>query len=813
MARFVHGLLCGLVLLRLHRPLGRELLEVPAVPAADALAARSIALLGVAAAVLLARRSLGARSLAPWIVGAAVAVALEGLGGGFGREADGGSLPFAVLGLVLFTLRDARERGVPADAEEPRENSLPGLALMGAGLALGLEGLARHLRRLGAGLVADDAAFAATFAVLVALGAVTVGRALPRRGPRAAVGLSAVLAGGGLLAGLVALRGLATPPGMRTQLGRFGLDASDFGTVPVDAALGASVLVVTALFLGATLVHLRRRVELAAWLAGAAIGLQLVPALLTGPGDAGLAELPCSARLVPIGLALVGVGGALDALGRLARARAAVPFAQLGLSFAALAPALVLSPAAVPLQHWTRFPVAPRLVFESPEGLFLVRPGANPGVEEVVLDGRPIAPSPEAAPADRARLELALSLLGDGARARGPRVLLVGQLTPGRALVFARAGVVHLERTAAWWRVMERLEAALFADTPELTPAALGLAGGVVDPAAAAGKLERGEYDLVVVPAVPGRLPLVPRVHAADGLPVVVWFDGASAAAARAFEGPVLVSSAGLEDLAVGAVFGVVPATEPGREAPPFLEAGPAAPREHTYRWMSTRPARRGPRAITALAQRLEQANSETPWELVTRAYARHAEAQVESSPWASRAEATELDDDALELLVEAATTGAHDPWTLALVSGLADVLRGKRDVERVYRYVEPIHDVWPVPWRAGVLALAAADLEGLDPVGAAARLEPLFAEDPADVDAGALLARARREAGDPDGELAVLRELAANTALPRPVLRDYALALARAGELETARQLARPLLDADHEHEDTELREALDRP
>ena len=36
----------------------------------------------------------------------------------------------------------------------------PGLALMGAGLALGLEGLARHLRRLGAGLVPDDAAFA-----------------------------------------------------------------------------------------------------------------------------------------------------------------------------------------------------------------------------------------------------------------------------------------------------------------------------------------------------------------------------------------------------------------------------------------------------------------------------------------------------------------------------------------------------------------------------------------------------------------------------------------------------------------------------
>ena len=60
MARFIHGLLCGLVLLRLHRPLGRELLEVPAVSAADALSARSIALLGVAGAVLLARRSIGA---------------------------------------------------------------------------------------------------------------------------------------------------------------------------------------------------------------------------------------------------------------------------------------------------------------------------------------------------------------------------------------------------------------------------------------------------------------------------------------------------------------------------------------------------------------------------------------------------------------------------------------------------------------------------------------------------------------------------------------------------------------------------------
>ena len=108
MASILHGLLCGLVLVRLHRPPGRELLEVPAVDALTATFTRGIAFGLVALAVLMARRSLGGRSPSTWLAGVALGTFLEGVLGGFGREADGGSLPFAVIGLVLFVMRERR---------------------------------------------------------------------------------------------------------------------------------------------------------------------------------------------------------------------------------------------------------------------------------------------------------------------------------------------------------------------------------------------------------------------------------------------------------------------------------------------------------------------------------------------------------------------------------------------------------------------------------------------------------------------------------------------------------------------------------
>lgn len=814
MVRLVHGLLVGVVLLRLHRPLGQALLEVPAVPAGAALAARGMALVLAAGAVLLARRSFDGRPHTAWITGVAVGLSLEGLAGGVGREADGGTLALAVLGLALLIVRELRgpaqgeggERG-----EDGGQGASPvALGVQGAGLALGLEGLARLVRRLGAGRVADDGAFAAVFVAVAAVGALALGGALGRRrlGARAA-SCALSVAGAGLVLGLMTMRSLATPPGLRAHLARFGLDASEYGTLGVDVVLGASVFAVPALFAGLAVCAARRRVELAALLVGGAFGLQLVPILLATPPDAPLGELPHSAALLPAGLVLVGAGALLGLPRSAAELRRPAGVAQLLLALALFGPAAASPVARVPvLPAWTRFPHPRSATFETPEGQFLIRPGA--GLDVVTLDHRPLTPGAAGARADGERLRLALDLLEEDARERGPRVLLVGQLTPGRALVLAEAGVVQLDRTGAWWRVMQRLEEHLFTSTPEWLPEALGIAGTILAPHAATRAARTGEYDLVVVPAVPGRLPLVPRGAPAEGTLAVVWLDGASDVDRRSLEGPVLVTSDGLEELALGAVSGTEPpdvGSRPGE--PAFLAPGRPALRPRTFAWMAKRVDRRGPRAVLRLAERLAAANAEEDWEPATRAFARHARVQRESSPWDTLAQSTEVDDEALAALVEAAAVAAPRPdrWTSELARGLAQVLAGKRDVERIHRYVEPVAELWP-GWREGTLALALAEIESLEPAAAVARLSPLFDDRGDDLEVGELLARAHREAGDADGELAVLGGLADRATLPRPLRRRYCLALAARGELGEARRIGADLLA--ESPEDEELAEAL---
>lgn len=809
MASILHGLLCGLVLVRLHRPPGRELLEVPAVDALTATFTRGIAFGLVALAVLMARRSLGGRSPSTWLAGVALGTFLEGVLGGFGREADGGSLPFAVIGLVLFVMRERRLDGPPADHEEPATLGRTTLILAGTGLGLGFEGLARHVRRLGAGLAADDAVFTATLSVILMIGALCLGPRPARRGARSIAGVLLPICGAALLAGLVALRGMVTGPGLRSQLGRFGLDAADYGQPLVDLAVAGSVFSLPAVLAGAVLARARRRGELALLLLGAGVGVAGSAPLLQGSLDADLSALPHSGTLVTLGIATLGLASLLDALSRLTGGRELLSIVQLGLGMAALGIGLAGTPERMPLQHWTRFPVQPRLSFETPEGLFMVLPGATPGVEQVLLNGHTLTPSEEEALADGKRLELSLSLPGMDAPTR---VLLVGQLTPGRAVALARAGVEQLDVSASWWRVADRLNETLFSDTPSLAPERLGLVTRTCSPAEASGLLEEGVYDLVIVPAASGRLPLVPDLEAPEGTVIVVWYEGRDDVAVRSFQGPVLVSTSGLGHLAIAAVSGVEPSLEPAANAPAFLPAGPPIGRGSNLAWMGERASRRGDRADSGLAMRLASGSEGTPWEILTRAFADHTSAQIESSPWATLAEATELDEAALDLFVDAAITGAGDLWTRELGSGLAEVLVGKRDVEGIYRWIEPIAEVWGAGWIEGSLALASADLESLEPDSAVERLTPLFSMDDPNLEIGTLLARAQRDAGLGSESLVTLRTLARTGPLPRSVRRDFALALAAAGELEEARRVGLPLLagDEDHDHADEELAEAL---
>ena len=779
MARILLGCLCGALLSGLRAPLGFDLLALPAVPAGRAYFARALALVATAGVVLLSRRSMDGRPNGDLLLAVTLGYGLEGWMGGMAREAASAPFPLAMVALVLLVLREQRRvrpaggaRGAQAGVDPLPAVTPLALVFGGAGTALGLEGIGRILRRMGGGLPLDDTLFGVVFLGLAAVGGLAFGRALRSvgrdraRGP--VVSLALGVGGAALFVGLMAASGVATPPGLRGFLARFGSDPSRVGQLPYDALIASVVLVVPAFALGTALYCARRPVELAALLLGAAAGHLLAPGFLgtDGPPADGPPTVH-SAQLVRLGALLVG-------LGTLAAARhpPRIPHAVLGVALIVTASAV--SVRQVVVRAWSRFPIQSAEVFDTPEGQILIRPSGP--LDQVTLDHRPLTPLADGARADAERLRTSLALLPQEVRARGVRVLLVGQLTPGRALVLAQGGVTHLDRSAAWWRVMGWLEARLFRDHAPALPAALGLEGEVLDLVDARARLGSQSYDLVIVPPVPGPAPLVPRPRLPAGTAAVAWLDAGSAVARREIGGPVVLASDGFEGLSIGVVFGIAVHLSAVPDRPAVLDAGPPLCGPSTLEWMALRGELRPHRARADLAERLAAANADGPWAPLTAALAAHYLAQRESSPWESGAQATELVDETLEELTLAANAARPDRYTRELWNGLASVLMGKRDVEKIVRWIRPVAEVW-APWPELEIALALAELESLEPQAAAARLEPLLADPPTD---------------------------------PR-WRRWLAVILARAGALEQARPLLLELWEANPA--DLELRELLDGP
>lgn len=784
------GALCGALLHGLRLPLGRELLEMPAVPAGDAYLVRGIALAAVALVLLFARRTLDGRPNGALLAGAFLGFAAEGLAGDLRTEAASATFPLVPVALALVLLREQRR---PAPAPAGERASVAALAACGAGMAIGLEGLARHLRLLGGGLAEDDAVFGAVLLLAMAFGGAAFGAPLVAgRARGAAVTVSLALGGATLFLALVAVRGVATPRGLRAFLGRFGLDASLYGQLPTDALLAAVVFVLPAFALGTAIVCARHRSELAALLLGGAAGLQAVPRLLD-PGDAALDALPYNAQLVRVGAFVVGAGALLAAWTPTRRRLRPLPLA-LGLALLTAAAALRVQHVKV-LQAWTRFPVPHREVFDVPEGQILVQPSA-PGVERVTLDHRPLTPGRERARADAELVRVSLELLSDAARARGPRVLFVGQLTPGRSLVLREEGVALVDRTAAWWRVMGRLERRLFAGREDALPE-----GRVRSLADARADLERGAYDLVLVPPVPGRAPLVPR--AAPPLPAgtaaVAWLDAGSSVARRAIDRPLLLTAGGLAHPSVGVVWGVEPPVRPtpGRSA--AVAAGAPAARPRILEWLRTRHDARAAESRADLFARIAEANAGGEWRFLTRALALHYAAQERSSPWETAEQQVEIDARALAELTDAASLGPPARTTRELWDEVARVLVGKRDVEAIHDWIAPVAGTW-APWSELELALAHADLESLDAEAAVGRLAPLFAQRPDDLELGALLAHAQSRGGDAEAAAETWRELSRRNPGDRGAARGLVQALVSAGAQEEARPLLEELLREDPE-------------
>ncbi|MCH2105534.1 MAG: hypothetical protein MK291_02700 [Planctomycetes bacterium] len=720
------GLLTGLLASAMRAPLGLELVQVTATPAAVSVAYRAVAFLLLAIALLAGRGRAGeGLTPLPFLSGALLGVATHGLFLGYTPKSHMGAvLLTAALGAALwYTARGLL--GPEVEAEEPTTpdgeegaGEVPTAtpvahALIGAGLALALEGVYRHLRLLGAGTSADDSVFATAFLALTLAGAASF-----RSVVRSTTSKTLCLAGSalGAWASLQLLSGLSTPRGLDRYLRWFDLDTSLHGTFFYDALLASVVLVVPAFLLGAGFQGLHRRSNLAGLSAGAAIGLIispycLTPLILNKTFDSPFVahEFPAS-QLIPWGAAVAFLGAALHLVRHPGFARWAA------LSFFVVSPLpFIAQPDAIRiLAPWQRRAPQPKLMVDTPQGLFTVEP-TEFDVDVVTLDRRLITPTGLDASTDRLQLEAAVGALPKELRdSRDFRVLLLGQLTPKRALALLSLGAGTIDRTASWHDLMPLLEFHLFHSVPR--PEGLPLS-----PGEARAKLREGGYDLVIAPSIRGEQPTTRNFASGPDTVTVVWFDAAGGIAHEALGAEVLLSTATLEDLSVGVVHGVE--ERRARAGDLLIDAGPRLSRSSPWSLLGMRIHEREQRARAQMARRLGEAESAGVGALLAEGLDLHFNAQAHSSPYETLAERIELSDEALEVWSSAGLSQPTSRAATEILGAAGRVLRGKRAVTRIYDHLEPVVEVHP-GWTELVAVLAYADLEALDPSHCIHRIE-----------------------------------------------------------------------------------------
>jgi len=721
------GLLFGLTLSALRAPLGVELIHATATPATIAVAYRSIPFLLLAVALLAGRNKAG-ETLTPirFLSGALLGLASHGLFLGHTPQSHVGAvLTILTAALALWYTARAqlgpeldKEAQTPTPKTDEQAGEVPTAtplahAIIGAGLALSLEGIFRHLRLLSAGTSADDSVFPCVFAALILIGAACF------RGIANSTTSRTLCLAGGTLGAWLSLRVLTTlsfSRGLDRYLHWFGLDTSLRGMLAYDALLAGVVFVLPALLIGAGFAGLRRRSNLAGLCAGAAIGLIVSPHLLTtvildkGDGHPFIGhEFPAS-HLILWGAAVAFAGAALHLVRHPGIARwAALSFFLVGpLPFIAPPSALrILSP-------WELRTPQPELVLDTPEGLLTIEPSEF-GVDAVTLDRRLISPRGTDAAADRLQLEASVALLPEELRASHDfHVLLLGQLTPGRALALTSLGAASIDRSAAWHAVMPLLESHLFHDRP--LPE-----GSVIHPRKARARLSAGEYDLVIAPDIAGEQATTRNFASGPNTITVIWFDPAGGIAHQPLGSHVLVSTATLGDLSLGVIHGVDPKAVPPGEL--LLAAGPKLSRDSPWKTLGMRIEARQRRARAALTQRLSEADAAGVGMFLAEGLAAHFSAQQHSSPYETLAEQIELSDVALAAWSMAGRASPPTRPAQELLGAAARVLKGKRAVTRIYEYLEPVTQAHP-SWTDLVEVLAYADLEALDPSGCIHRIE-----------------------------------------------------------------------------------------
>jgi hypothetical protein len=837
--RLAHGVTAGMLLSCLRAPLGLDWTQLVVVQGMTRALFRGLALLALALALDPARPAMRGGPGAGWLAAACAGYLLHGLALDLVPESRAGYVLVLVAGTLLLRGLAGAKAPRPSgfDAEEPASREAlgrreqGGLFAIGLGSALALETLAHEVRLFTLATSADDTLVGGVFLALLALGAAAFGPLLARLGPeRTRFAALVAASSAATLAGFLFL-GALTPDGLHGYLRRFDavfeiargldgklggvlglaaiptLDGSSIGTLWTTSVLASAALIAPAFLLGGALGATRHAGRLPPALVGAALGLIVLPSLLRARGEPlGIEELASASsawELAMIGTSVAAAGLVLVAF--------AGPASPVWGSALALAIALVpwLRPRLVlwSLSPWSPRAVRPELVWQTSEGLLTVEPGRG-GRPVLTLDRKRLTPLLEEEEADERRLRSAWSLLPEERRTGTVRALFVGQITPARARVLRTLGTLALDRTAPWHAALPAIDELLFRGE-EPPP------GRAVAPAEARSRIADEGYDWVV--AAPASGPIVtwktearelwasaeaPRLtdlELPSGTLGVAWLGGDSFAPRGAAFEPVLVAVERLESLSVGLVRGLEPEL---RTADPLfrveLSSGPSP-----WRFLTTMPQLR-----TFLLQRAWTGNlaRERAPELA-RGLGLHFAVQQLSSPYETRAQQVELDEDALRAF-SAAAAGlvALDATTRVLWESLAWLLTEKRWPEEALVYLEPLAERF-APWPELDRAVARAYLEVLEPDMARRVLERARAARPRDVEILLESALCAQQLGDAPGAVGFL-ESALALQPGRPDLdRALALALAASGDPRGRAAIQRLLVGSP---DDPELLEAL---